>query len=416
MVLLGRLLDPGTIVVEGDRVIDVAAGASPATDAARHVDLHGHSIVPGFVDVHVHGLEGHDVLEDAAGLDAVARHLPRYGVTAFCPTSVACPPARLRALLDAVRLARSRPIGPSARVLPAHLESNFLDPEYRGAQPRGCLRLPPVPTSASSSSSSATDAGRSDSGRPAAPAGDDVYTGADVLAEIARGASEVGIVTLAPELPRGLDLVRALTPRGHVVSMGHSGADFDQGLMAVAAGARQATHLFNRMPPISHRAPGLVGAILQEESVAAEVVCDGFHVHPAMVRMAVAAKGPARIMAITDGTAAAGLAAGTQTYLGGQPIVARPTAAFLADGTLAGSVCTMDRAFRFLVETVGLTLIDAATICATTPARELGLHDQGAIAVGSFADLTVLDRHLQVVRTYLGGTLAYSAPERGATA
>jgi N-acetylglucosamine-6-phosphate deacetylase len=234
------------------------------------------------------------------------------------------------------------------------------------------------------------------------------FAAADILREIERNSPDVGIVTLAPELEGGLDLIAWLSSRGHRVSLGHSGASCEQALDAIAAGARRATHLFNCMPPFHHRSPGLAGAVLQAADVAAEVICDGFHVHPAVVRMAIAAKGPSRIMAITDGTAASGYGVVAGATLGGQPLSVGDSAAFLADGTLAGSVMTLDQALRTLVGQMDIPLIDAVTMCATTPARELGLVDRGVVAPGAIADLVVLDARLSVVRTYVGGQLAYS--------
>jgi N-acetylglucosamine-6-phosphate deacetylase len=192
------------------------------------------------------------------------------------------------------------------------------------------------------------------------------------------------------------------------VSLGHSGANYDEAQAAIAAGARHATHLFNRMPPLDHRKPGLVGAILQAEEVAAELICDGVHVHPALIRTAVSAKRPTRIMAITDATAGAGLPVGTRTMLGEQAITVNESAAFLADGTLAGSVLTMDRAFEMLVTRVGFSPVEAAMMCATTPARELGLVGHGAIVAGAIADLVVLDPQFSVVQTYVAGRLIYN--------
>src|SRR5262249_3509046 len=162
-----------------------------------------------------------------------------------------------------------------------------------------------------------------------------------------------------------------------------------------------------RMPPFGHRAPGLVGAVLQSEEIAAELIGDGFHVHPAVVRTAIAAKRPSRVVAISDGTAAAGLPIGARAALGGQAIRAGEHAALLADGTVAGSIATMDGVFRTLVGRAGLSLIDAATVCATTPARELGLVGHGILAADAVADLVVLDPQLVVVQTYVGGELVY---------
>jgi len=272
-------------------------------------------------------------------------------------------------------------------VLGAHLESNFISPDYRGAQPVECLRLP-------------------SRDRLDAPGG--AFAGQDILDEIASARAEVAIITVAPELDGVLDLVGALADAGHIVSLGHSGATYAQGLEGVQRGARHATHLFNRMPPFAHRAPGLVGAILQAEEIAAELICDGFHVHPAVIHTAIAAKRPSRVLAITDGTAASGLPAGARAALGGQPITVGESAAFLDDGTIAGSIATMDRVFRTLVGRVGVSLVDAATLCATTAARELGLVGHGLLVVDAVADLVVLDSQLAVVQTYIGGQLAYS--------
>jgi N-acetylglucosamine-6-phosphate deacetylase len=299
-------------------------------------------------------------------------------------------------------------------VLPAHLESNFISPEYKGAQPLRCLRNPRAALGGWNEVGSAgRPGGAAGAGRTgkAGGAGDgirDEFEGAEVLAEIERGAPDIGIVTVAPEVEGGLDLIEWLTTRGLRVSLGHSGATYEQAQAAIAAGARHATHLFNRMPPLDHRRPGLVGAILQAEEVAAELICDGTHVHPALVRTAVSAKRPSRMMAITDATAGAGLPIGSQTRLGDQTITVNESVAVLADGTLAGSVLTMDRAFEMLVARVGFSPVEAAVMCATTPARELGLVGHGAIVPGAAADLVVLDAQFAVVQTYVAGRLIYN--------
>jgi N-acetylglucosamine-6-phosphate deacetylase len=344
----------------------------------------------------VHGVDRIDSLDAGEPIAAIAARLPRYGVTGFCPTTVACPAAALRHVLDQVGRARAAPPRRAARVLPAHLESNFISTEFAGAQPTSCLRLPRA----------ALDEWAGKSG--GVESRDGRTEGGDILAEIERAAPDVGIVTLAPELDGSLDLIAWLGERGHRVSLGHSAATYDEALAAIAAGARQATHLFNRMPPLAHRAPGLAGAILETEEVAAELICDAFHVHPAVLRMAVAAKGPSRILAVTDGTAASGLPEGATAALGGRAIVAGRGAAFLADGTTAGSVVTMDRVFRMLVERSGMSLVDAAIMCSTTPARELSLVGYGILAPGAIADFAVLSPSLTVVQTYVGGQLVFS--------
>ena len=387
LVLPDRVLPTGSLILDGARIAAVEARPRADPGGAAVIDVQGCYVVPGFVDVHVHGVNGSDTLDEGDPVARIAASLPRYGVTAFCPTAVACPPPALQAMLAQVAAARIARAPHSARVLPAHLESNFINPEYRGAQPADCLRLP----------------------GGAQPGGE--FSGADILAVIGASRPDVGIVTLAPELPGGIDLVRALVAAGHRVSLGHSGASFDEAVGAIEAGARHATHLFNRMTPIAHRAPGLAGAVLAREEIAAELICDGYHVHPAMCRVAVAAKGTRGVMAITDGTGGSGLEPGALARLGGRRIRVGADAAVLDDGTLAGSTLTMEKAFRNIVTAFGRTVVDAAAMCATTPARELGLRGLGVIAEGATADLVVLDRDFRVVATFIDGQQVYAVAD-----
>jgi N-acetylglucosamine-6-phosphate deacetylase len=393
VVLAEGVARSATLLLHEGRIAAIGANAD-ASAPAESYSLHEHLIVPGFVDVHVHGVAGTDTLDEGDAVARIAAALPAFGVTAFCPTTVACPPADLRKVLDQVRRARAAPATHAARVLPAHLESNFISPEYRGAQPLSCLRR--------------FSEGRSVQGDRDG-AGEGEFTAADVLQEIERAGGDVGVVTLAPEIDGGPELIAWLLARGVRVSLGHSGATFEQARAAVAAGASRATHLFNRMKPLDHRRPGLAGAVLASDAIAAELICDAVHVHPAIVRATVAAKGASRVMAISDGTAAAALPAGALAQLGGRRIVAADGCARLDDGTMAGSVLTLDAAFRSLRK-MGFTASDAATMCATTPARELGLHGFGVVAEGAVADLAVLDRNGVVIQTWIGGTLVY---ERG---
>lgn len=369
-----------TIVVEQGRIKAIRPRRA---DDTRRQDamvklVEGHLVLPGFIDVHVHGVAGVDTLDGGDAIARIAATLPRFGVTAFCPTTMACEPGDLRSVLEQVRRGREHRDGGAARVLPAHLESNFINPRFRGAQPIACLRT----------------AGH--------------FEATDILREIERGSADIGIVTLAPEIEGGAGLIRWLRERGIRVSLGHSGATLEEAEAAIATGASQATHLFNCMPAFHHRAPGLAGAVLRNPDVVAELVCDGVHVHPAVMQMAIAAKTPARIMAITDGTAAAALSDGAAARIGGRSIFVREGAARLEDGTLAGSVLTMDGAFRTLTGAAGCSAVAAAQMCSTTPARTLGLDGCGLIAEGAVADLVVLDSGGAVVQTYVEGRLVYS--------
>lgn len=387
LVLPDGELDGAALVIEGGRVEEIVPPGAPRPRGER-LKLPGCRLLPGFVDIHVHGLAGADVMDEAEGIARVAARLPRHGVTAFCPTTIACDPGRLDRVLAAVAAARAAPAPASARVLPAHLESNFLNPDYRGAQPLACLRTPIETGAGPAEACGGAAAGR--------------FSGAEILRVIEARREAVAIVTMAPEIDGGLDLVRALARAGHLVSLGHSGADYEQARAALAAGARHATHLFNRMPPLHHRAPGLAAAVLEAPGVTAEIICDGHHVHPAMVRLALAIK-PRGLVAITDGTAGAGLPAGSHARLGDQTIVVTERGALLEDGTLAGSVCTMDAAFRMLVTQVGLSIVEAARLCAAAPAELLGLPGHGGIAAGAPADLVALDADLRVRQTFVAG-------------
>ena len=381
LVLPDRVVRGGSIVIDRGHIAAIEPRAIDAAPGRTVIDLSNHTIAPGFVDVHVHGIEGIDVLDGVDAVADVASRLPKYGVTAFCPTSVACAPARLTRMLDGVASARASRASGAARVLPAHLESNFINPEWNGAQPLHCLRT------------------YKPQGKR--PEGD--FAGHQILQAILSHRDSVGIVTLAPEMAGGLELVRDLVIAGHRVSIGHTGATYDEARDAIAAGAHHATHLFNRMSSITSRSPGVVGAVLESEAVAAEIICDGHHVHPSLVSMAIKVKSVSRMMAITDATAVAGLPPGSRARLGDQMIIAGDKTAVLENGTVAGSILTMDAAFRLLVTRIGLSLSDASRMCATTPAEQVKAADIGSIAIGKWADLVVLDRDLSVTRTYLAG-------------
>lgn len=392
LVLPDRVIAHGTITLDAGRITRVSDAAHTASGPV--VDCHGHTIVPGFIDAHVHGVDGIDTLDDGETVARIAEAMPRYGVTAFCPTTVACGPEELRRVLEQVRVARASGASGSARVLGAHLESNFISAEYCGAQPATCIRTwMPSNIAVSSDSPVATQQA--------------AFTTEELRDVIDTFLADIATVTLAPETSGGMELITWLVQRGIRVSLGHSAADDAVTLEAIAHGACQVTHLFNAMRPMHHRRPGLAGIALGRPELATEVICDGVHVHPAMVRLALAAKGASRMLAVSDATAAAGLSVGETARLGGREIRATDHCAQLADGTMAGSTTTLDRAFYRLTREMHVSMIDAAQLCATTPARELGLHDRGVLADGAVADLAVFDADGQLVQTYIAGTLVY---------
>jgi N-acetylglucosamine-6-phosphate deacetylase len=220
----------------------------------------------------------------------------------------------------------------------------------------------------------------------------------------------VFLVTLAPERPDAPELIEKLRTCGILISLGHTDATYKQFEAGVSAGARMATHLYNAMSPFGHRAPGAIGAALTDDRVTVGLIADGVHAHPASLRLALRAKGARRIALVSDMMAAAGMPPGTYA-LGGQQVIVDGTAARLADGTLAGSLLTMDQAVRNMVRWAGATPADALRMASTIPAALLGLTGYGAIRVGNRADLVLLDNDLRVQATIINGDVVY---ERGA--
>jgi N-acetylglucosamine-6-phosphate deacetylase len=361
--------------------VEVAGGESPAAPggsppfSARRLDAAGLLVVPGFVDLQCNGAVGVDITAEPERLWEVAAALPRWGVTAWLPTIVTAPPAIRARALAALRSGPPRgPDGlrPFAVPLGLHFEGPFLAPERRGAHPAEHLRAPDP--------SLVADEGWS-------------------------RQSGVALVTLAPELPRALDVARELVAAGVVVSAGHSSASAEEATGAIDAGVAAVTHLFNAMGPLHHRDPGLAGVALSDERVRVSAIADGIHLHPATVALAARALGD-RLCLVTDAVAALGMPAG-RVPLGVLEAFATEDGVRLADGTLAGSDLSLDRAVRNLVAFAGVSLPEAVAAATVAPAALLGLGDRGVIRAGAVADLTLLDAGGAVVATVIGGRVAF---------
>ena len=359
-----RVLAPGWLLLEGDRLADLGEGPPPRSP---DVDLGDVVVVPGFVDLHVHG--GGGASFDAGTADAAAvvadAHLA-HGTTTMAASLVTDTADRMTAAVRELAL-----LVQDGRLAGIHLEGPWLSPQRSGAHQPGSLAHPD-PTSV------------------------------DTLLTAGNGA--VRMVTLAPELPGGVDAVRRLDDAGVLAAVGHTDATYDQACEALDAGARLGTHLFNAMRPLHHRDPGPVGALL-DSPVDVELIADGVHLHPAVLRTVFAAK-PGRCILVTDAMAAAGAPDGDYR-LGPMAIEVRDGVARLAspggDGAIAGSTLTMDAAVRFCVRTAGLPLLDVVHAASTAPARAWGLDDVGAIEPGRRADLVVLDEDLRVGRVMRSG-------------
>ena len=358
-----QLLQPGWLAVEGERIVDTGHGEPP-----RQADLAVDDgvVVPGFVDMHVHGGGGHAfTAQDPAELHAVVAHHRSRGTTSMLASLVT---ADLPSLTASVRLLSD--LVDAGEVAGIHLEGPWLNAVRAGAHDVGLLRSP--------------DPG-------------------EVQRLLDEGGGRVRMVTLAPELPGGLDAVRRTVAAGAVAAVGHTDADHATTRAALDAGATVATHLFNGMPPLHHRDPGPVLALLEDQRATVELILDGVHLHPAMVEHVVRVAGPDRVALVTDAMAAASMPDGRYELGELEVEVIDRVARLTSNGSIAGSTVGMDEVFRRIAGQT--SLLDAARMTAVTPARTLGLADAGRLAIGMLADLVVLDATLGVVRVLRRGRL-----------
>jgi N-acetylglucosamine-6-phosphate deacetylase len=372
----GAAYSSGPTRPAGPAAADVAGGPGPGSSRTV-LDARGLRVVPGFVDLQCNGGWGIDLAAEPERLWELAALLPRTGVTAWLPTIVTGPPAARARALAALRAGPP----PSLRAVPlatplgVHYEGPFLAPDRRGAHPPSWLRRPGDP---------------------------------ELVDEVAGWSADAGVrlVTLAPELPGALDLVRALVSRGVVVSAGHSSATAAEAEAGVDGGIRYVTHLFNAMSPLHHREPGLVGVALTDDRLTVGVIADGLHVDIRAVRLATRALGD-RLSLVTDAVAALGLVPG-DARLGDQAVVAGADGVRMADGTLAGSTLALDQAVGNAQAMAGLDLEAAVRAVTSVPSGLLGLLDRGVVAPGAVADLVLLDDDGRVVATVIGGRVAYA--------
>ena len=356
-----------SVLVDGETIAWVGRGQPPERPDEEVVAEPGELIAPGFIDLQVNGFAGHDAAAGADAIAAISEALPASGVTAFLPTLISSPVETCAAFVAAVGAAsESR----GARVLGAHLEGPFINASFQGAHLRDHLTDP-------------------------TPEKIDVF-------EIARPR----MVTLAPELPGAMAAIERLHRAGIVVSAGHTGADFEQGRRAIAAGIRFGTHIYSAMAPVHHRTPGIALALLLDPRVTVGLIADGVHVHPAICEQLVRVKGTSRIALTTDQTSAAGSPAGTYS-LSGRSVVSDGRVVRLDDGTLAGSAAKMDDLIRFMANLPGMTANRAVELAADVPARVLGERRLGRIIEGACSDLVVLDGDMRVRLTMVRGVVQF---------
>lgn len=361
--LFGTHLDPGTLVVEDGRISHIRRGYLHNGDLPETV-IDADIVSPGLIDLQVNGAFGVEVGPNSADIDTISRGFLAHGVTAWLPTVVTAPadfyPPVFAMWERMDRAAGAVPLG-------LHLEGPFLSPEKKGAHRLECIEAASEELFAS-------------------------WLEQDCIA----------LVTLAPEREGAIERIRRLVDRGILVSLGHTNATYEEFVAGIDAGARKTTHLFNAMTAIHHRAPGAMVATMVDERVTAGLIPDGVHSHPATIRLALKAKGVDGIVIVSDMMAATGLGPGTYT-LATRQVTVDETSARLEDGTLAGSILTMDQAMRNLVAWSEVTPGEALHMATAVPARLLDDASRGRLVAGTRADIALWDHSLRVVETIVGG-------------
>lgn len=365
-----RVFDTQEGFVRRDLCLDGQQIAAASGDGKSYA-ADGCYVIPGLTDLHFHGCKGHDFSDgDAEGLSVMAEHLLSRGVTQICPAGMTLLEDQLTKICRTAA-AHKAANQPGADLCGIHLEGPFLSPEKKGAQNGAWLHKPDL----------------------------------DMLHRLmAEAQGLVRQVSVAPELEGAMEFIRQAS-REITVSLGHTTADYDLAMAAFQAGARQVTHLFNAMMPLSHRAPGLVGAALDSPDCRVELICDGVHIHPAVVRAAFRMF-TGRVILISDSLRAAGMPDGQYT-LGGQDLIVKGKLATLTDGTIAGSVTDLMTCMTNAVG-MGIPLAEAVTAAAVNPAKSLGIYDRyGSLEPGKLANLAVLDESLRLKAVFFHGVLVH---------
>ena len=382
-VIAGRVMTPdrvildGVVLVEDTRIMEVGSRAAVrfSRDEFEVLDHSRHLLSPGFIDVHIHGAMGRDVMEGTTeALEAISRFLAAHGTTSFLATTVTASPIATLQAVEALGRQVDRPL-PGARMLGLHLEGPFINPEKRGAHSARHIRPPST-----------------------------------LILEqlLARSGHRVKLITLAPEVEGSLELIRFARSRGVVVSLGHSNATLEETMAAIDLGAGNATHLFNAMRSFSHRDPGILGAVLTTPRIRAELIADGIHVSPAAVDLCLRCKGAGRILLISDAVSATGMPEG-QYRLADMEITLSEGVCRTPNGTLAGSILTQDQALRNMIRWSGLPVHTVLGMLTRNPAQSLGIASgKGTLAPGHDADMVLLDQDLRVHTTIVQGEVSHT--------
>lgn len=367
-----QILAHGWLLIRDGIIEKIGVDAPPALDHADNFDAHGNKVLPGFIDIHVHGAMGHETMDASPeGLISMAQYYAKHGVTSFLPTTWAAPFDRLLPVFSNIR----RVMGMSyagAQILGVHVEGPFINPAKAGAQ------------------------------NPSA-----IYPATQTLVNQLLEQETVKLVTLAPEIPENQQIIPLLWSHGVAVSAGHTTATYEDMEKAVELGVTSVTHTFNAMPPLHHREPGAVGAALLMNELSCEVIADNIHLHPAILKMVASLKTADKMILVTDAIRGTGLPDG-EYPIDERTITIKNGEARLPNGNLAGSTLTMDRAFRNMVAATNWSIDELLPAVTLTPARLIGVQDRkGSIEIGKDADLIIIDDDINVLNTFVMGNLVH---------
>ncbi len=365
------------VTVEGGRITELGGWTADSKPQPNDIEAPNALLVPGFIDIHIHGGAGRYVMEGTAdSLQAIAYHLAQHGVTGFLSTTITAPwVEQAQALAIAVQAMNSPNNGKEgAEVLGVHLEGPYINPAKKGAQPAQSIRPPSIE---------------------------------ELIRETGENLSAVKVMTLAPEMDGALALIRWMAQRKLIASIGHTNATYAEISAAIDAGARHVTHCYNAMRPLDSREPGVVGAAMARPELTAELIWDNHHVHPASCRALIQAKGAEGVILISDGIPGTSMPEGYTFSLGDLPVVVKGGTARLPDGTLAGSLLTLETAFQ---NATPFSLAQRSAMTSRNAAIALGLGgEKGLLSTGYAADLVLLNADGSVQQTFVGGESVYRA-------
>lgn len=378
----GRILMPnGTFVMaslllDDRKIVDIVLGDLP--EDVQCLDVMGCMVAPGFIDTHMHGSGGRNFMEGTQeAISMISRDMSKSGVTSCLATTTSAAIEDILNALENAAAVKNCPAHCEMEILGVHLEGPYVNLKYHGAHSKEYVRQAKL-------------------------------VELESIWEVANAALKV--VTLAPEIPNGMNAVRYFKGRGVNVSIGHSSATYEETKLALASGVSRATHLFSAMPSIHHRNPGPIPALFENPSVYLELIVDGFHLHPATVGMVIRQVESHRPILITDSADVSGLGEGVFTRWKGIEVVVKEGQCRTLEGSLAGSTLRMDQGVKNLVEMVGLSVEQALQMAAENPARSIGVYDRkGSLEAGKDADIVVLRNDFSVLMTIIRGQIAYDA-------